>query len=118
MDLSTASLVIPIFFLRILLAIPDKQPLIGVLNYRVYCSWGCLGLAIIFGFLFYYASGKWVRLAWGQKAGFFRIGTTDKFVEKFLDFTFVAAILMFVLGLAFILWFVITFTPAVISRSK
>ena len=95
MDLSTASLVIPVFFLRNLLSIPNDQPLIQALNFRVYCSWACLALAIIFGFLFYCASAKWVRLAWEKKAGFFRLNATDKFVEKILDITFVGAIVTF-----------------------
>ena len=111
MDLSTASLVLPIFFLRDVLSIPKDQPLIQALNYRVYCSWICFTLTLILGFVFYYASAKWIRLAWGQEAGFFRIATTDKFVERVLDGSFVGAIVTFVLGLGSILWFMVTFKP-------
>src|SRR5438046_841991 len=91
MDLSTASLVLPMFFLRDVLRIPKDQPLIQVLNYRVYCSWLCLTLTLFLGFVFYYASAKWVRLAWGQQAGFFRIATTNEFVERVLDISYVGA---------------------------
>src|SRR5260370_18562734 len=73
MDLATASLVIPIFFLRDVLRIPKEQPLLHALNYKAYCSWACFVLTIILGFIFYYASAKWVRLAWGRKASLFTI---------------------------------------------
>ena len=71
LDLSTASLILPIFFLKDILSIPKDQPLIQHLNLKIYLSWICLTLAICCAFVFFYASGKWVRLAWGQSAGFF-----------------------------------------------
>src|SRR5437870_2230611 len=71
MDLSTASLVLPIFFLRDVLSIPKDQPLIQALNYRVYCSWICFTLTLILGFVFYYASAKWIRLGMGTRSRLF-----------------------------------------------
>lgn len=112
MDLSTASLVLPILFLRDILQIPKNQPLFHAFNYKVYCSWACLALTLLFGFLFYYASAKWAQLAWGQPVTFFRMATTDGFVERILDKCFFAAIATFVLGLGSIMWFVVTFKPA------
>lgn len=109
MNLSTASLILPIFFLRDILEIPKSQPLYQVLTCKIYFSWISLSLAILFGITFFYASAKWVRLAWGKEAGFFGRKTTDNFVEKLLNFCFVGTILSFVLGLALTIWFVVSF---------
>ena len=111
MDLSTASLVIPIFFLRDIPKIPREQPLYQVLTCKIYWAWTCLGLALLLGFVFYYASAKWVRLAWGKEAGFFGVRTTDWVVERVLDVSFGGAIIAFVLGVGLILWFVVAFSP-------
>jgi hypothetical protein len=111
MDLSTASLIVPIFFLRDILKIPKEQPLSQVLNCKVYASWISLALALSFGFLFYYASAKWVRLAWGQHAGLFGIATNENVVEKVLEVCFWGTVVSFLLGIGLILLFVVTFTP-------
>lgn len=108
-DLSTAALVIPIFFLKDILQIPKGRALVEVLNCKIYASWGCLAFAICLGFIFYYASGKWVRLAWGQTAGFFRTNMTEQTVEKVLDVSFFGSILFFLLGIGLTVWFVVTF---------
>jgi magnesium-transporting ATPase (P-type) len=111
MDLSTASLVLPVFFLRDILQIPKEQSLSQVLTWKVYMSWICLAVAILLGFIFYYASAKWVRIAWGKEAGFFLKKTNDKFVEKVLNVSFVGAVILFLLGLGLILCFVVSFKP-------
>lgn len=112
MDLSTASLVIPIFFLRDILKLPKEQPLAEVLNSRVYWSWICLALAILSGWVFYYASAKWVRLAWGKEAGFFGRRTNEKVVERVLEVSFWVTITGFILGIVLILWFVVSYRPS------
>jgi len=111
MDLSTASLVLPIFFLRDILRIPTNESLSQVLNYKIYLSWGCLALALLFGFIFYYASAKWVRLAWGKNVAFFRKRTNNEVVEKVLDISFPGAVISFLLGIGLTLWFVVSFRP-------
>jgi len=109
MDLSTASLIVPIFFLRDILRIPKDQALSEVLNCKVYGSWISLALAIVLGFVFYYCSAKWVRLAWGKDAGLFGIKTNERVVETWLEVSFWGTVAAFLVGISLILWFVVTF---------
>jgi hypothetical protein len=85
MDLSTASLVVPVFFLRDILRVPQTEPLSQVLNWKIYLSWASLAIAIFSGLVFYYASAKWVRLAWGKESQFFGKKLTDACVERTLE---------------------------------
>jgi hypothetical protein len=109
-DLSTAVLIVPVFFLRNILAVPQEYPLVQLLNFKVYLSWASLALAILSGFIFFYFSGKWVRMAWGQKAGFFKQDLSEKVVEGVLDWSFVLTIAFFASGLGCMMWFVVTFS--------
>lgn len=69
MTLSTASLLLPVFFAREFLGINGNIPLKSVVGCPVYLSWILLGIAIFSGIAFHFLSAKWVRLAWGQEAG-------------------------------------------------
>ena len=109
-SLSTASLVIPIFFLRNILSVPSDKPLLDILDWTVYVSWVLLSISVIFGLVFYYASAKWIRLAWGESAGFFGISTSESTVEAVLDFSFWGSVIAFAIGLGMILWFIITYS--------
>ena len=110
-DLSTASLLLPVFFLRDFLQIPKEQPLSQSLNYIIYLSWICLVLAIFCGFVFYYFSAKWIKLSWGHDVGFLGMKMHDRFVERVLDVSFTGAITLFILGVILIAWFVVSFIP-------
>ena len=108
-SLSTASLVVPIFFLRNILSIPNNKSLLDILDWTVVASWILLFISVIFGLVFYYASAKWIRLAWGQSTGFFGFSTNESIVEAVLDFSFWGSVITFAIGLGMILWFIITF---------
>ena len=112
MDLSTASLVVPIFFLRDILRIPQTQSLSHVLNYKIYLSWLSLAFAIFCGLIFYYFSAKWVRLAWGQKSKLFGNELSERFVERILELSFWMTFVAFALGISLIICFVVSFQPA------
>ena len=109
MDLSTASLVIPIFFLRDILRIPKEQPLSDVLTYKIYLSWASFGLAIFSGLIFYYFSAKWVRLAWGKQSQFLGKRLSENCVERTLEIALWTAFIAFVAGLALTMWFVVSY---------
>lgn len=64
--LATASLVLPILFLRNFLAIPENKSLDIYLCSLIYWSWVLFALSILSGTVFYYLSAKWVKQAWGQ----------------------------------------------------
>ena len=108
-SLSTASLAIPIFFLKNILSVPAGKPLLDILDWTVFASWILLFLSIVFGLVFYYASAKWIRLAWGQSAGFFGRSTNESTVETVLHISFWVSVLAFAIGLSLILWFIVTF---------
>ena len=109
LSLSTASLVVPVFFLRNILSVPNNKSLIDILDWTVVVSWILLFVSVIFGLVFYYASAKWIRLAWGESAGFFGRSTNETIVEAVLDFSFWGSVITFFIGLGMIFWFIITF---------
>jgi hypothetical protein len=105
MTLSTASLLLPVFFAREFLGVESKVALKNVVGWQVYCSWLLLGSAIFSGIAFHFLSAKWIRLAWGQDAGICGIPVSEPFVEYALDFLFWATTITFMLGFAFVLAF-------------
>ncbi|WP_162259003.1 hypothetical protein [Lysobacter sp. Root916] len=101
--LSTASLVLPLFFIRDLAGLGDGKPLLPYLTCAVYASWVLLGAAIFFGVLFQYVSAKWLKNAHG--------GTTvhsARALERLLDWLFWLSAISFLAGLGFLLWFAAT----------
>lgn len=109
MGLSTASLLLPVFFAREFLGIEAKTPLNTVFGAGVYWSWVLLGLAILAGVLFHFLSAKWVRLAWDQPVGIFGFSASDKFVERAMDVCFWITVFAFVIGLGLIMKFFVTY---------
>ena len=122
MGLSTGVLIVPVFFLRDVLNISNEQ-ISQVLNPKIYISWGSLGLSITFGLIYFYASAKYIRLAWGQHAKLFGKDSNDyedkevgkkrigKFVDNILRYSFWCAIFTFYLGVVLVLWFIVTNKP-------
>jgi hypothetical protein len=107
--LSSAALLLPVFFAREFLAIEGTKPLKDIFSCSLYWSWGLLGLAIFSGILFHFLSAKWVRLAWGQSVGVFGCDVTDTFIENALHFTFWLNSLSFMVGLALIINFFVNY---------
>jgi hypothetical protein len=101
--LATSALVLPAFFLREMLAIPSDQKLIASLNFKVFISWGALASAILLGIIFQYSSAKWVKLATGGK-----VCLSEKALCRLLDWTFWLMVGGFGIGLASLLWFMVT----------
>ncbi len=101
--LATASLVLPVLFLRNILSIPQEEPLLNYLDGIIVCSWFLLFLSIFSGTVFYYVSAKWIKHAWGQKTW---LSATK--IEKILDVTFWVAIVFFLIGLVLFLCFAVT----------
>ncbi len=105
MTLSTASLLLPVFFAREFLGIESKTPLKDVAGWDLFVSWAFFGAAIFLGVIFHFMSGKWVRLAWGQPVSVLRINASDTFVEYALDFSFWGTVFAFAGGLLFVMLF-------------
>ncbi|MFX0204220.1 MAG: hypothetical protein ACFFCW_49620 [Candidatus Hodarchaeota archaeon] len=110
MSLSTASLLLPVFFARNFLAIDAHTPLYSVFTRSIYCSWGMFALSIASGLFFQYLSAKWVRLAWNQPAGiFFSPNTKEDTVERCMEISFWITPIAFIVGLTLTIWFFVTF---------
>ena len=103
LTLSTASVILPVSFLRDILAIDKGKALIPYLGAPIYWSWAFLGFSILFGILFYYFSAKWVKQAWGIKTLF-----STKIIEVILDFAFWLMVVFFILGIYEFVYFIIT----------
>jgi hypothetical protein len=109
MGLSTASLLLPVFFAREFLGIESKMALKVVFGAGVYWSWLLLGISILSGIFFHYLSAKWIRLAWEQPVTVFCIPASDNFVEKAMEVCFWATGIAFVVALALIVQFFVTY---------
>ncbi len=109
MGLSTASLLLPVFFAREFLGIESKTALKTVLGAGVYWSWGLLALSILAGIFFLYLSAKWVRLAWEQPVGIFGITASENCVERTMEVCFWVTAIAFIVGLGLIVHFFVTY---------
>lgn len=111
MGLSTAVLLLPVFFAREFLGLEPKIPLNVVLTATVYWSWAFLAFAVFAGVVFHFLSAKWVRLAWGQSVSLLGFPVNDAFLERTLDFFFWATVLAFLVGIGLIVVFFVTYEP-------
>lgn len=110
--LSTGALVVPFFFLTNFPTKPVSGPIGALLSWEVYLSWAFLGMAIVFGLLYYYTSAAWVWVAWGQNAYFFGKGLEPeawKKVDAYLRYSFCGCVICFGLGIVFALWYMATY---------
>ncbi len=109
MGLSTASLLLPVFFAREFLGIESKTALKTVFGAGVYWSWGLLSLSILAGIIFLYLSAKWVRLAWDQPVGILGISASENCVERTMEICFWVTAIAFIVGLGLIVQFFVTY---------
>jgi hypothetical protein len=108
MTLMTASLVLPIWFIRNFLPVGPTEPIGKYLCPWAYFSWGFLSLSLVCGMVFYGASAKFVKVVcgggetWPKK----RFGVApEKFFEGARDTFGVGAVTFFMVGLSFAGWF-------------
>jgi hypothetical protein len=109
MTLMTASLVLPIWFIRNFLPVGPTEPIGKYLCPWAYCSWGFLSLSLVFGMVFYGASAKFVKVVcggggetWPKKC--FGV-EPEEFFEGARDAFGVGAVASFLIGLSFAGWF-------------
>jgi hypothetical protein len=106
MNLITASLVLPIFFVKnfgakdqTIAQSPDHQ--------LAYWSWGVLGLSLLFGLIFYWMSAKYVKVvSGGEEKPFWRKESLHySWFETLRDAATVFTVLYFIVGVVLALWF-------------
>jgi hypothetical protein len=106
--MSATSMVLPVFFLKDMVG---AGTVLSVLTASVYSGWFLLGVSVLSGIAYYYCSAKWVKLAWKRKTDMFGIKVGEGCVETCLDLTYFLMMTGFVIGLACIIYFMITFVP-------
>lgn len=111
-SLSSASLVLPILFLKDVAKINSATSFASSLNAWAYWGWGLLSLSILSAIIYYFSSAKWVKLAWGKQADIFGIPVKDDLIEKFLDISYFLMMTGFITGLAAMTLFMVNFTTS------
>jgi len=96
MNLSTASLVLPIFFVKNF----THYQCINNLSSLAIWSWALLVLSIASGLGFHYASAKFVKIIYGGK-----VFWQEKTVERLRDFFIGSAVFCFMAGVIVALFF-------------
>lgn len=112
LSLSTAALLLPVFFAREFLGVPEAKTLTGVFSYEVYVAWGLLGIAVFSCICFFFFSAKWARLAWEQPVELIKIPISESFVERALEVFFWFAIIGFLGGVASTILFWVRYAPS------
>jgi hypothetical protein len=98
--LSTASLLLPVFFARNILGIEASVTLTSVFSWPIYTAWVTFSLAILLCIFYQYTSAKWIRLAWGKKAGLFWFESNEeRTVEICMEVCFWGSVLAFFIGI-------------------
>jgi hypothetical protein len=108
-SLATASLVLPIFFLKDMVSSESQQSIADSISWFVIAGWILLGLSILSAIIYQYCSAKWVKLAWGKEADMFGIKVTERPVENALDTTYFLMMAGFLSGLFCMLAFMATY---------
>ncbi|MBD5770158.1 hypothetical protein [Marinomonas colpomeniae] len=104
--LATASLLLPVFMARSFLDISSEKPLSEIFSGSIYLAWLSFGVAILSCVFYQYLSAKWVRIAWGKKAGiFWSSDTKEDKLECCMEFSFWLSVLFFIAGLGFTIYY-------------
>jgi len=111
-SLSSASLVLPILFLKDIAKINSVTSFASSLNSWALWGWGLLSLSILSGIIYYFSSAKWVKLAWGKEADIFWLRVDEKFIEGLLDLSYFLMMTGFLSGLGAMIVFMVTFTTS------
>ena len=93
-SLSTATLILPTLFLKDFVGLPSGTSLRCYLSWPVYVAWLFLFFAIAFCMVYYYASAKWLKQAYGGS-----VKWSEQSIESCLDVTFWIAVATFIIGL-------------------
>ena len=109
-SLSSASLVLPIIFLKDIAHISSTQSFAKSLTCWAYSGWVLLSLSVLSGVIYYFCSAKWVKQAWGKDADIFGIEVTEDFIENLLDGSYFVMMSGFLLGLGAMIMYMVTFT--------
>ena len=108
-SLSSASLVLPILFLKDIAGIGTTRSFAESLSCWVYSGWFLLSLSVLSGIIYYFCSAKWVKLAWEKPTDIFGMSVQEPFIEKLLDYCYFLMMTGFLLGLSAMIVYMVTF---------
>jgi hypothetical protein len=103
MNLVTASLVLPIFFVRNFLKVSEDEPIADYLRASAYLSWALLFLSLVSCMVFFWASAKYVKVISG--GGRFELPWTEKSFETLRDWSSSESVIFFLAGLLTLGWY-------------
>lgn len=111
--LSSASFVLPIFFLKDMVGIGSERTVLSELAWSAYLGWALLALSVASGILYHFFSAKWAKVAWNEKADVLWLfkDISAKAIERWLDWTYFFMTLGFAVGLFLVFWFMIHYQP-------
>ena len=110
LSLSSAALILPIFFLKDIVNITSTQSFANVLSNWTYLGWFMLSVSIVSGIIYYFCSAKWVKLAWDKEADIFSIPVGKPRVELYLNISYFLMMSGFIIGLGAMIIYMMTFT--------
>jgi hypothetical protein len=110
-SLATASLVLPIFFLKDVASPGSGKSIADSLSWLVIAGWLLLGLSVLSAVIYQYSSAKWAKLAWKQDADMFGVKVNSSQVERALDASYFVMMVSFALGILCMVIFMATFVP-------
>jgi hypothetical protein len=99
-NLVTASLVLPILFVKNFIGLKDNQSVAPYLHFQAYGSWILLFLSLVCGMAFFWSSAKYVKVVSGGEESF-----SEATFEGIRDSSILGMVLNFLMGLVFLFWF-------------
>jgi drug/metabolite transporter (DMT)-like permease len=125
MSLVTASLILPVLFIRDFLGVPSG-PIREQLRGPAYWSWIFLFASLLSGMVFYWFSAKYLKVVcgghedpwWKKSLWRKRDRPAEDFFESGRDFLGGAAVVCFIAGLLFFAWFICLRPISVQSRIR
>ena len=110
--LSSASFILPIFFLKDMAGIGTERTVWSELTGAAIWGWVCLGSSVLFGIIYHFLSAKWVKFAWSKTTDILRHRiTNDELIEDSLDWSYLIMMVGFLTGIGLEVWFMINYKP-------
>ena len=105
-SLSSTALVLPTLFLKDFVGLKAGDSLRNAVSCSVIIAWCFFFITIFCCLIYYYASAKWLKQAYGGT-----LKVSESCVEHWLDFSFWVAGITFIMGLILLLNFMVTYVP-------
>ena len=107
-NLSTASLLLPVFFARNFFNVQPNIPLSSIFGGSIYIAWVLFAISVFCGLCYQYLSAKWMRKAWGKSAGLLWCkDNSESTLERIMEVCLWCNVVFFFVGVALTVHFFI-----------